>query len=425
MLGTRRMWTRVAALVGAATMLVGLVGCSSSTSAGTAATTVPPATLAPPQGLPAFYGVPDPLPKGSPGDLIAAEKVDAPDVQGTTWRVMYLSESVRGEPIPVTGLILVPSAPAPSGGYPVVSWAHGTTGIADECAPSLKPNDIAQLANPLLQAGYVVTATDYEGLGTPGRHPYIVGDSEARGVIDIVRAAHHLQGVDVSDQYLVWGHSQGGHAAMFSLHIAHDWAPELKLVGVVAGAPPSQLLLLNAALQKSPFRYYIAMVAAGFNAAYGDQAAPLAKVLNAQGLAFLDNVDTMCTSGLAKASAGLDFSKLQIADPATVPEWKKLLTENDPGSFTTPSSAPLLIIQGGADEQIPVSSTQILFGQMCKIGQVTQRWVYPGLMHAPVVAASYKDMLHWINDRFAGQPAPDPYQPVGPPVPQTEQCPQG
>ena len=244
---------------------------------------------------------------------------------------MYLSESVQGDPIAVTGLILVPSTPAPSGGYPVVSWAHGTTGIADQCAPSLKPNDLAQLANPLLGAGYVVTATDYEGLGTPGRHPYIVGDSEARGVLDIVRAAHHLQGLDVSNRYLVWGHSQGGHAAMFSLHIAHDWAPELDLVGVVAGAPPSQLLLLNAALQKSPFRYYIAMVAAGFNAAYGNQAAPLDKVLNAEGQAFLDNVDTMCTSGLAKASAGLDFSKLQIADPATVPGVEEAPHRERPG----------------------------------------------------------------------------------------------
>ena len=177
----------------------------------------------------------------------------------------------------------------------MISWAHGTTGIADTCAPSLSPDDYVSLANGLLDAGYVVVGTDYEGLGTPGRHPYIAGPSEARGTLDIVRAARNLPDVHASDRYLVWGHSQGGHAAMFSLHIADDWAPELHLVGVVAGAPPSQLSLVYQALKTSPFKYYLLMAAAGLNAGFGDAGAPLDKVLTPAGLAALPAVDQGCT----------------------------------------------------------------------------------------------------------------------------------
>ncbi|MCD9624896.1 alpha/beta fold hydrolase [Rhabdothermincola salaria] len=424
----------MARLLGAAVALTLVMGACSSDDddattttddPGTTAAATTPSTLAPPDGLPAFYGVPDPLPAGEPGDLIAAERLEVPEIDGTTWRVMYHSESTRGDDIAVTGMVMAPEGPAPDGGWPIISWAHGTTGIADQCAPSLEPADLAVLANPLLERGYVVTATDYEGMGTPGRHPYIAGESEARGTIDIVRAAEDLDAdLDLSDRYLVWGHSQGGHAAMFTLEIGEQWAPELEQVGVVAGAPPSQLLLINAALQTSPFRYYIAMAAAGLNAAYGDEAAPLDEVLTPEGLEFLDNVDEGCTAELREAAAGIeDFAALQLADPADVPAWNELLVANDPGSFDTARDAPLLIIQGGEDEQIPVASSALLFDQLCEIGQVVQRWVYPGQSHAGVVLPSSGDMLRWIDDRFAGEPAPDPYQPVGPPVPETQSCP--
>jgi pimeloyl-ACP methyl ester carboxylesterase len=337
-------------------------------------------------------------------------------------RVMYHSQSIQGKDIPVTGLIAVPNTPPPAGGYPVVSWAHGTTGIADTCAPSVKPDQDVQIANGLLDAGYAVVATDYEGLGTPGRHPYIAGPSEARGTLDIVKAARKLPDVHAGDRYLVWGHSQGGHAAMFSLHLADEWAPGLHLVGVVAGAPPSQLSLVYQALKGSPFRYYLLMAAAGFNAAFGDQAAPLDKVLTPAGLAAIPKVDDGCTDAISKATADLKTDDLVKADPDTVPEWAKLLDENDPGKFPAAAKQPLLIIQGGNDEQIPVAATALMFDQLCKIHQVEQRWIYPGQSHAGVIGVSYGDMLHWINDRFAGNPAPDPTAPTGQPDVQTQTC---
>jgi hypothetical protein len=87
--------------------------------------------------------------------------------------------------------------------------------------------------------------------------------------------------------------------------------------------------------------------------------------------------------------------------------------ENDPENFASASSVPLLIIQGGNDEQIPVISTQLLAGHLCKVGQGLERWIYPGQSHAGVIVPSFGDMVHWMADRFAGDPNPDPYAPRG------------
>ena len=96
----------------------------------------------------------------------------------------------------------------------------------------------------LLENGYAIAATDYPGLGTPGPHPYLVGDSEARAVIDSVRAARSFPGLENSTRYAVWGHSQGGQAALFTGMIAKSYAPELQLVGVAAAAPATDLATL-------------------------------------------------------------------------------------------------------------------------------------------------------------------------------------
>jgi fermentation-respiration switch protein FrsA (DUF1100 family) len=335
---------------------------------------------------------------------------------------MYVSESVDGKPVAVTGTILVPSKAAPAAGYPVVTWAHGTDGMADICAPSLEPGNAAPLANELLDKGWLVTATDYQGEGSPGLHPYIAGTNSAQDTIDIVRAARHLPAAHASNQYVVWGHSQGGHTAMFALKIGAQYAPELKLRGVVAGAPPSQFAYIYNYLLTSPYRYYLLMAAGGLNAAYGDERAPLDQVLTPAGMKLLPELDKVCAGGLSDKFGGLDVSKLSKGDPFKVPAWKKILEENDPQYFTTASAAPLLMIQGGNDEQIPVVSTQLLARHLCGIHQVLQRWIYPGQSHSGVIAPSSGDMIHWMADRFAGGANPDPYKPTGQDDVQTTTC---
>ena len=365
-----------------------------------------------PRGLPSFYSVPQPLPRRGPGTLLKSQRIAAPGLHGTTYRVMYLSESVSGSPVAVTGLVVVPDRRPPAGGYPVVTWGHGTNGMADQCAPSLDPATAVPLANDLLDRGWEITASDYQGEGTPGLLPYLVGVSAARNTIDIVRAARHLGGAHAGERYVVWGHSEGGQTAMFALSIGPTYAPDLHLEGVVAGAPPSQFFAIYQFLTSSPYRYYLFMAAAGFHAAYGAKA-PLDQVLTPLAVRLLPIVDRGCADAIAAETSRYSMSQLTRGDPFTVPAWKPLLEANDPGAIAHASPVPLLIIQGGADEQIPVVSTQLLATHFCGLGQDLERWIYPSQSHAGVLAPSAPDMVHWIADRFAGAPNPDPYAPVG------------
>ena len=407
--------TRSLLIVGALALLAAACSSSAKDSASdTEATTSTTSVVAAPTGLPAFYSVPLPLP-ATPGAVLKSEVVPVEGLHGTMHRVMYVSKSVHGQPVAVTGLIAVPKSTPPAGGFPVVSWGHGTNGMADKCAPSIDPTDsqTVALGNTLLDQGWVVTASDYEGEGTPGLMPYIAGISAARSVIDIVRAAENMPDAHASKDYVVWGHSEGGHTAMFALNIGPTYAPELKLHGVVAGAPPSQFQYIYNYLKTSPFKHYILMAAGGLNAAYGDTEAPLDQVLTPYGMSLLPVLDKGCSDYVAEQVANVDIAQATKTDPFTVPAWKKILTENDPQGFTSVNTVPLLMIQGGNDEQIPVVSTKLLADHLCGLGQDLSRWIYPGQSHAGVIGPSSADMTHWIKDRFAGGPTPDPYKPTG------------
>ncbi len=388
------------ALVAAVVLVVSGLGVSAGASTGTSREAAK--DLPAPHGLPAFYSVPQPL-EGKPGTLLKSQKVDAPAVHGTVYRVMYLSSPLVGDkPVAVTGTIAVPDGAPPRGGFPVVAWAHGTNGMADECAPSLKPQGNAKLANLLLDEGWIISSTDYRGEGTPGILPYIAGESAARDTIDSVRAARDLRAAHASRRYLVWGHSQGGHTAMFAHHFAQEYAPDLEIEGVVAGAPPSQFNLLYSFLKTSDFRYYLLMAAGGLHEAYGDKAAPLDQVLTPAGITALEDLDKGCSGDLSDKYGTADIAALTTGDPFASTAWAKIFTENDPQSFAEPRATPLLMIQGGEDEQIPVASTKILADHLCGIGQGLERWIYPGRSHAGVISVSSPDMIKWMAARFAG-----------------------
>jgi pimeloyl-ACP methyl ester carboxylesterase len=193
-----------------------------------------------------FYAAPSPLPDGPPGTIIRSEVIDGFYSGATAYRVLYKSTGYDGNPTAVSGLILVPDGMPPAEGRNVIAYTHGTVGVASNCAPSLVTNPEQQPllfegGAELLAAGYVVAASDYQGLGTPGPHPYLVGESEAMNELDIVRAARNLAEASAGDELVVWGHSQGGHASLFTGQLAASYAPELHLVGVAAGGPVPNL----------------------------------------------------------------------------------------------------------------------------------------------------------------------------------------
>jgi pimeloyl-ACP methyl ester carboxylesterase len=397
---------------------LGLLLSASAVVPGVAASAAQPDIPAPP-GLPSFYSVPQPLPSGPAGTLIKSEVVPDPNLVGATlYRVMYTSIGLRRSPVAVTGMVAVPEGTPPSGGWPVVTWGHGTNGMADVCAPSLGGSSQIPGVNQLVAAGYAVTASDYQGEGTPGLMPYIVGRSAAADTVTIVSAARAIPAVSLSSRYVVWGHSEGGQTAMFSLY-GHRYAPQLSLRGVVAGAPPSQFAFLYRFLVTSPFDYYLLMVAGSYHSYYGGTRAPLSQIITPAAQALIPALDQGCSSyvkGVVDAAVAAtphkSLSDLIPQDPFNAPKWASLLTANDPGSLTRKTRIPLLIIQGGNDEQIPVVSTQLLQSHLCGIGQPTKRWVYSGQSHAGVIAPSFADMLHWIGDRFTTKSAVDPYVPT-------------
>lgn len=183
-----------------------------------------------------------------PGTLLSIQKQSTDLFSNASQRflITYRSRGIHSEPIVTSGFILLPKGTPPKGGWPVVAWAHGTTGVADTCAPSSDYNcgpvhAYQQLAakplNAWLACGYAVVAPDYQGLGTPGGHPYINPQSQLHCVVDAVRAVHLLKPYQFSKKWYVMGHSQGGAATLAVAAYGQKDAPELKLRGAVAVAP--------------------------------------------------------------------------------------------------------------------------------------------------------------------------------------------
>ncbi|WP_069161456.1 alpha/beta hydrolase family protein [Nocardia altamirensis] len=197
----------------------------------------------------AFFDPPEDLSGGAVGDAIYLRPLDNPEAElthGRNWLVLYRSNSVDGEVIAVSGIIALPhDRPTDPAGYPLVTWAHGTVGVCHLCAPSRDTVDRGAhlmnkypqpLLNHFLDQGWAVAMTDYEGLGVTGRrHPYLLGRSEAYGVLDIVETTRRLFPEVISPKFAIVGHSQGGQAALFSAHHAKDRVEGL--VGVAAVAP--------------------------------------------------------------------------------------------------------------------------------------------------------------------------------------------
>lgn len=350
-----------------------------------------------------FYDVPDPLPPGQHGDLVRYQlAADPPD--GVTWyRVMYLSETVDGEATVVTGVVTVPDGEAPAGGWPLVSHAHGGIGIADDCAPSANLGTVGPttIEIGLLSAyaetrGYVVASTDYEGLGGPGRHPFLVGQSEGRGVLDIALAARQIPDIEVGASTAISGYSQGGHAALWASQIAEEWTPDLDIIGTMAGAPASELADLStmqAAAQSQGL--VLLLLLGGFEATY-PQADPT-EILTPAGLDALDGMDATCVE---VPEIDPDTTVFQ-ADPAGTEPWPALLEENTPGA--TAASAPVLVIHSAVDLIVPVESSASLLDRLCAAGQEVERRILPEGDHVIAAVPAYEQGFDWFDALASGQ----------------------
>jgi acetyl esterase/lipase len=330
--------------------------------------------------------------------------------KGDAFRILYRSTGLKGEPIEVSAAIFVPSGQAPKGGRNVIAWAHPTSGVVRACAPSLMPdvsNMIWGLPN-MLAKNYVVVATDYPGLGTPGTHPYLIGVSEGRAVLDSVRAARALPNSGASNRFAVWGHSQGGHAALYTGQLAKSYAPELKLVGTAAAAPATNLVeLFRADYPSSDGKELTAMALYSWSRLYNK---PASTIVTPRAMPAYQAVARDCIEDIPeflaidKAEKPLDRVKFLKADPTKIEPWRSIMLNNSPGK--RPQAAPVFIAQGTADTTVRPRITKQYAESLCRQGTRVSYNVLPGTTHIFAAKNSARATLAWIDDRFRGAPAP-------------------
>jgi alpha-beta hydrolase superfamily lysophospholipase len=326
------------------------------------------------------------------------------------YRVLYRSTGLNGEPIAISGAILFPDEATPRVKRDVVAWAHPTTGVVEKCAPTLLPDLSGTIAGieAMLERGYVIAATDYAGLGGEGMHPYLIGASEARAVLDSVRAARQLPDAAAGDRFAVWGHSQGGHAALFTGEEAASYAPELKLVGVAAAAPATYLgELFKADRGTVGGNSLTAMVLLSWSKIYD---IPLGDVVASGATRTFEAVARSCIERitellrLQEIEAPLQRRFLKV-DPTAIEPWRGIMQKNTPGQ--APAGAPVLILQGTADDLVRPQVTRQFADHLCAQGTVVDLIWLEGASHAFAGYDGADTAVRWMADRFHGRPAPN------------------
>jgi hypothetical protein len=363
------------------------------------------ATADPPRGPDGdvFYTPPSPLPDGADGDVVWWRPLpDSGSAKG--YLVLYRSRSATDTPIAVSGRVLVPTAPWPGAGpRPIVSVASGTRGIGDRCAPSKFQPDYEKplFVDAMLSRGWAVAITDYEGLGTPGRHTYVVGRSEGHTVIDAVRAATRLPaaGLAAGGPVAFSGYSQGGGGAAWAGELAPSYAPELHVAGITAGGTPADLDVVAENLDGGVGFGFLLLSALGLDAAYPELDLP--DYLNDRGRTLYATQQDACVDAVFGYAFG-HIADYTTSNPLTTAKWQARLAENGLGA--RPPRAPIFLFHGSLDEIIPLSQAQTLRRQYCAAGVDVTWGTYVG-EHVTTLAFSAGDVVHYLADRFAGKPA--------------------
>ena len=302
--------------------------------------------------------------RGAPGagELVSSDPLRLRSYPGTkTWRITYRSTTSTGTPDIVSGAVIAPAGARAS--TPIVGYAPGTLGLGDQCAQS-RNLDVSLLSGgpsekELIQgytsAGYAVAITDYQGLGTPGGYPYDVGRSEGHALLDVLRAAQHLPGSNLSPAAPVAmvGYSQGGLATGWAAQLAPAYAPELDLKGAAVGAPPADLNANVRFLDGSQYAGLVLATAYGQDVAYPEL--HLERYLNAKGRAAFANLADACVADLDSKWAGHKLAEYTTTDLFARPDWQASLTKESLGGGTP--TVPVLLYTSKADDIVPYDAT--------------------------------------------------------------------
>ncbi|HEY8109098.1 MAG TPA: lipase family protein [Patescibacteria group bacterium] len=352
-----------------------------------------------------FYDAPTDYERRQPGTVLKREQMDvAVPAGGSAERILYRSERGDGTPTVSSGMVFRPAGER--SGRPVVAWAHGTIGLGDSCAPSRSQQPLADMdwLGGMLKRGWVVTATDYSGLGTAGISRYLVGKDEARDVLNSVRAARQVDPQSGS-RFALWGHSQGGHSALWSAQESRAYAPELTLVGTAAGAPAAELVSLfdeqTAQLDSAAAWVIGSDVTATWPTAYPDLNLGL---VTEPGRENADRIARECVvlsgiDALLRHTAGERFF---VREPMTDPSWRGAAEEQTPTAL--PPNRPLLVAQSLSDKVVLPDTTALLAKSWCTAGSDLQLLWIDKVSHQDTAIVTGPAVTDWLGDRFAGKP---------------------
>lgn len=353
-----------------------------------------------------FYSAPKNIP-ASPGVLIrSAPFTREVPADARAWRILYSTTRGDGSPAVASALVVVPKNGA--GRWPVIDWDHGTTGYAQACAPSLLAQPFesgAMFVLPeIIKRGWAMVATDYIGLGTKGPHPYLIGVDSAHASLDAVRAARSLKPADLGANTVVWGHSQGGGAALWTGALAPSYAPDVTLGGVAALAPASNLPGLIGNLPNvTGGSVFSSFAVAAYIATYPDVtwhgairpgAEPIVRAMSQR-----------CLSGpgvLVSVLSALSLTRdpdIFVSDPTRGALGNRLAQNVPPATI----GVPLLIGQGEADGLITPAAQRDYVDTIRKAGHQVDYRTYPGLGHVDLVEAKsplIPQLLEWTAARF-------------------------
>jgi pimeloyl-ACP methyl ester carboxylesterase len=362
----------------------------------------------------AFYDTPS-LAGTKPGDLLRQAPFRGYTVPAgsSTVRILYHSLNAEGADVATSGVVLIPVGRPPSGGWPVIAWAHGTSGVARMCAPSLeKDMEYGEEGlMPMVRAGFAVVATDYHGLGTQGPHEYINKTAQARDVIYSVPAARAAIPT-LGRRWVVVGHSQGGLTA-WSVAEMEATIKDPGYLGAisVSGAADPKSVLEAMGEPGSSAAYYLVYMAYAIHAR-----APEFKpsdMLVGKALERYADVTTKGCWNYAYASFlnDRDGKVLKAGWDQTEPAQRFLKTNVLGGAVV---GGPLLVLTGEADETVPFALVKATVKKACGNHIALQFRSYPGLDHDPTMEKSTPDQLAWIRDRFAGKPFTSNCDSLGP-----------
>jgi pimeloyl-ACP methyl ester carboxylesterase len=355
-----------------------------------------------PPTVPDFYSAPASVANSKPGQLLRTEKIDSQGSSSRLWRILYTSSDINGNTIAVSGLVGAPKAAAPTGGYPVVVVAHGTSGINQGCAPSIQPfgkvdaenTAYEYLMGQYVDARYAVVMADFEGLGVKGDNSYLVGEIEGRNVLDSARALKVFPDLEVNPKMVVAGQSQGGHAALWAGQLQPTYAPDIDIIGVVGQAPATDLEAMFLGVTGPNARggvvSLLLMAADAYTKQYPD--VKINQVLTPRGRGALSNlVKNLC---LGPAILGTQLAKpSDLIQPNGLGALKPDVDKNIPGTAFT---APVFLAQGDADLVVRPAITQSYAAELCAAGVDLTLKTYPGVGHFDVVGSSNEDVLAWI-----------------------------